>query len=55
VIKLPLIVLKWVICVVVLYTSVSMFISSRQQDNGMTTELKNRTTSFQPNQHSPET
>jgi uncharacterized membrane protein YfcA len=55
VIKLPLIVLKWVICVVVLYTSVSMFISSRQQDNGMTTELKNSTTSFQPNQHSPET
>ena len=30
--SLPLIVLKWVVCVVVLYTSVWMFISARQKD-----------------------
>jgi uncharacterized membrane protein YfcA len=30
--SLPLVVLKWVVCVVVLYTSVWMFISSRQKD-----------------------
>ena len=32
VIKLPLNVLKWVVCGVVLYTSVWMFVSSRQKD-----------------------
>jgi uncharacterized membrane protein YfcA len=31
--SLPLVVLKWVVCVVVLYTSVWMFISSRQKDS----------------------
>jgi uncharacterized membrane protein YfcA len=30
--SLPLIVLKWVVCGVVFYTSVWMFISSRQKD-----------------------
>lgn len=40
VIALPLIVLKWVVCGVVLYTSISMFISSRQNEATTTTELK---------------
>ncbi len=40
VIALPLIVLKWVVCGVVLYTSISMFISSRQNETTTTTELK---------------
>jgi uncharacterized membrane protein YfcA len=31
--SLPLIVLKWVVCGVVFYTSVWMFISSRQKDS----------------------
>jgi hypothetical protein len=35
-----LIVLKWVVCGVVLYTSISMFISSRQNETATTTELK---------------
>lgn len=43
VIKLPLIVLKWVICVVVLYTSVWMFISSRQKDPVTAEESKSIT------------
>jgi uncharacterized membrane protein YfcA len=30
--SLPLLVLKWVVCVVVFYTSIAMFISSRQHD-----------------------
>ena len=40
VIALPMIVLKWVVCGVVLYTSISMFISSRQKETATTTELK---------------
>jgi uncharacterized membrane protein YfcA len=35
VIKLPLNVLKWVVCVVVLYTSVSMFISARKKESNI--------------------
>jgi len=38
--SLPLDVLKWVVCVVVMYTSVWMFISSRQKDPEPATELK---------------
>jgi uncharacterized membrane protein YfcA len=38
--SLPLNVLKWVVCGVVMYTSVWMFISSRQKDPETATELK---------------
>jgi uncharacterized membrane protein YfcA len=30
--SLPIVVLKWIVCLVVLYTSISLFISSRQKD-----------------------